>query len=199
MFLYGLLGLHGAFAGTLDGILGEAAGPVTVLLWLRVAGRARPPWFARGLRAAGDIGVGIASGLGMWVASIICVGVTLVIARAFLGHTPDLPKIGEEFRGGWLIAFGLILVVVAPLCEELLFRGFLFRGLRGRWAYWPAALVSSICFAIAHGSPFRLLNTFADGLILSALYEGRKSLITSIAAHATLNTIVFLFMLNHLY
>ena len=41
-------------------------------------------------------------------------------------------------------------VVVAPLLEEVLFRGLVLRGLMLRFGFWPAATVSSVCFGLAH-------------------------------------------------
>jgi len=197
--IYGVLSLHGSLAATSAGVLGEAAAPVVVLTWLQMAGRPRPDWLGKAGRRAGDIGVGIAVGLGMFVASEICVGITLAIARAIQGHNPTFPNVGRDFHGGWLVAYGFLLIVAAPICEEVLFRGFLFRGLRTRWGWWPSAFLSSGLFALVHASPYRLLNTFVDGLILARIYEGRKDLLTTIASHCTLNTIVFLIVLGRLH
>jgi membrane protease YdiL (CAAX protease family) len=197
--VFGVLGLRGSLAETLATFLLEASGPAVIFGWLRSTGRSRPAWFGRAGRRAGDVGLGFVIGVALLFASGICVAITIAIAKAIVGHQPTLPNPAQGFRGGWLIPLGLMLCVTAPLCEEILFRGFLFRGLRTRWGWWPAALVSSLLFALAHGSPYRLLNVFVDGLILSAIYESRKSLLTTITAHATLNTIIFITILNRQY
>ncbi|MEA2556039.1 MAG: protease family protein [Actinomycetota bacterium] len=197
--VFGVLELHGSLGATVATFLLEASGPAVIFGWLRSVGRPRPAWLGRAGRRAGDVGLGFVIGLALLFSSGICVAITIAIAKAILGHQPTLPNPAQGFRGGWLIPLGLMLCVTAPLCEEILFRGFLFRGLRTRWGWWPAALVSSLLFALAHGSPYRLLNIFVDGLILSAIYERRKSLLTTITAHATLNTIIFITILTRLY
>jgi membrane protease YdiL (CAAX protease family) len=197
--VFGVLGLHGSLGSSIGSFLLEISGPVAIFGWLRMAGRPRPSWLGRAGQRAGDVGLGIVIGVAMLFASGICVAITVAIAKAILGHQPTLPHPEQGFRGGWLIALGLLLSVTAPICEEILFRGFLFRGLRTRWGWWPAALISSLLFALAHGSPYRLLNVFVDGLILSAIYENRKSLLTTITAHSTLNTVIFIVILYRLY
>ena len=197
--VFDVLKLHGSLGLTIADLLLQASAPVTIFGWLGMAGRPAPAWFGRAGERAGDIGVGIAVGFGMLFTSGICIQITLAIARWFLGHEPTLPNVQQGFNGAWLIPFGLLLSVAAPLCEELLFRGFLFRGLRTRWSWWPAALVTSVLWALVHASPYRLLNIFVDGLILAAIYERRKSLLTTIAAHATLNTAILVVLLSRLH
>ena len=196
--VYGILRLQGSWAATIADVLTEAAAPVVVLVWLRVADKPKSTWFGRAGRRAADIGIGIAVGFGIFVAARICLSISYAIARAFGVLYPAIPRPNLELRGGWLIAYGFLLIVVAPFCEEILFRGFLFRGFRSRWAWWPAALLSALLFAVVHASPYRLLDTLAGGLILAGIYEGRKSLLASMAAHSTLNTIVFVLILRSL-
>ena len=55
--------------------------------------------------------------------------------------------------GGTLEILGAcaVVCVVAPICEELLFRGFIFRALRNWRGVWPAALITGLLFAAVHG------------------------------------------------
>jgi CAAX protease family protein len=199
LILYGVLALRGSLGATLDSVLGEVAGPAVIFIWLRRQEKAPRAWFGPPWQRAGDVGTGIAAGLGMYLVSAICIGITVAIARAVLGHQPTLPDIARDFHGHWVVAYGVLLTVVAPVCEEFVFRGFLFRGLRVVWGWWPAALVSSVAFALAHASPFRLLNTLAVGLVFAGIYEGRKSLLTNIAAHSALNTLAFVLTVRQLH
>jgi membrane protease YdiL (CAAX protease family) len=89
---------------------------------------------------------------------------------------------------------GIFAIVIAPVVEELFFRGILFRSLRYR-GFWPAALVSSVVFGSVHyvGGPaanalFLMIATACTGLGLAAIYEWR-GLATSIGAHVTFNAI----------
>lgn len=77
-------------------------------------------------------------------------------------------------------------IIVAPLTEELLYRGVLHGGLR---SFGPvtAAVGSAALFSLAHGAPLPLLPLFALGLLLSAVREATGSLAGPVALHALFN------------
>lgn len=79
-------------------------------------------------------------------------------------------------------------VVVAPFCEELLFRGALFGWLRGRIAVVLAAPVSAAIFAAAHVFPPGFVLLFVFGLSAALLYERTGSTLNSFVMHACQNT-----------
>jgi len=81
----------------------------------------------------------------------------------------------------------LLVVVAAPLAEETFFRGFLLQGLARRFTFWPAAVVSSAVFALAHVSWQLYVPIFVLGLAFAWLFWRTGSLWASIAAHATIN------------
>ena len=83
-----------------------------------------------------------------------------------------------------LTAIGLAVTLLAPLGEELIFRGFLYRALRMRWPVLPALIVVSLAFSTLHPA-------LGPYLVLSAAfclaYEWTGSLWTSILLHALWN------------
>ena len=80
----------------------------------------------------------------------------------------------------------LVATFVAPICEEVFFRGFVLMGLsRGMPPGW-AILISSLLFAIAHGDPGSFAVLFIIGLALAFLRWRTRSLWPSILLH-TLN------------
>ncbi|MCZ6806715.1 MAG: CPBP family intramembrane metalloprotease [Deltaproteobacteria bacterium] len=82
-----------------------------------------------------------------------------------------------------LVAF----VLVPPVTEELVFRGWLLPMLQGRYGT-PAALVwSSVLFGIVHGEPGAILYATLGGLVLGAVALRTKSTLASIALHAGIN------------
>ena len=83
------------------------------------------------------------------------------------------------------------LVIVTPIFEETVFRGFLFKGLRRRLPFWAAASVVSVMFAFAHGQWNVALDTFVLSLILCFLVEKNNSLIPSILLHELKNEVAF--------
>ncbi len=101
--------------------------------------------------------------------------------------------------GGLLLAF-LSLVVLAPVAEEILFRGFIYGTLRSHRAkFLLATLITSAVFAFLHlfgsvdGNPLwiAVIDTFALSLVLCYVREKTGSLWASIGIHALKNGIVF--------
>ncbi len=98
------------------------------------------------------------------------------------------------------IAIILLLVVVAPIGEEIFFRGFMFAGLRGAVPAVPAAILSSALWASLHlgeadvAAAFQL---FVFGLILCWLYDRTGSVRSTILLHAVNNTFAVVFLLTH--
>lgn len=78
-------------------------------------------------------------------------------------------------------------VIVAPLVEELLFRGLLYGWLRSKYGLIAGRVVSSLVFAALHGSIAVLLPTFLMGFGLALLYERTRALAPCVIAHATGN------------
>jgi membrane protease YdiL (CAAX protease family) len=78
-------------------------------------------------------------------------------------------------------------VFAAPLCEEIVFRGYLYPVLKRFTGMWPAAIASSLVFACAHGNLTAALPLFLFGGLLVLLYEKTGSLWTPIAAHLCFN------------
>ena len=78
-------------------------------------------------------------------------------------------------------------VLAAPLCEEIVFRGYLYPVLKRFTGMWPAAIASSLVFGCAHGDLTAALPLFIFGGLLVLLYEKTGSLWTPIAAHFCFN------------
>jgi membrane protease YdiL (CAAX protease family) len=86
------------------------------------------------------------------------------------------------------VAATLAVCVVAPLLEEMLFRGIVLRGFLQRYARWHAIVGSAVLFGAAHLNIYQFLVGLVLGLVLGWLYERTRSLIPCIALHATYNT-----------
>jgi membrane protease YdiL (CAAX protease family) len=100
----------------------------------------------------------------------------------------------EEETLSALIGYGVLLAFVAPLAEELFFRGFLFGVLRERIGVLGGALATGLVFGGVHiaGSPVETVGVLVIlGTLLCVLYEQTGSLIPCIALHAINNAISF--------
>jgi membrane protease YdiL (CAAX protease family) len=87
-------------------------------------------------------------------------------------------------------------VLLAPIFEELIFRGVLYGTLRVRLGIWLAALTSAAVFAVAHGYGIAgFVSVFASGALWAWTYERTGSLLPAMAAHVANNAAVALTLL----
>ncbi|HEX9594888.1 MAG TPA: type II CAAX endopeptidase family protein [Candidatus Saccharimonadales bacterium] len=98
----------------------------------------------------------------------------------------DNPAIWYEF-----LLLGLLLTVFTPFSEEVIFRGFMLKGLAGRFGWTAAAVVSSLLFGIVHGQLNVAIDTGIMGWFSAQLVIATKSIWPSIALHALKNSIAF--------
>lgn len=85
----------------------------------------------------------------------------------------------------------IVLVVVAPITEEFLFRGIILHRWAMKWGIRPALIASSIVFGVLHAN-FVGLSIF--GLVMGLLYLKTRSLLVPIACHALNNAIAAISM-----
>jgi membrane protease YdiL (CAAX protease family) len=88
--------------------------------------------------------------------------------------------------------FALVAVILAPVFEEILFRGFLFRGLANSFGWLWGAFVSAAIFGIAHVQLDVFIPLAALGFVLAWAYHKTGSLWTAITMHAMFNTVAVL-------
>ena len=112
----------------------------------------------------------------------------------FQEHMPELPNIAEDSfdmimkdRLGYL-SIGLL----APLAEELVFRGAILRSLL-QWTSrpWIAIALSALFFAAAHMNPAQLPHAFLIGLLLGWLYYRTNSIIPGMVYHWVNNSVAY--------
>jgi hypothetical protein len=84
-----------------------------------------------------------------------------------------------------------LIAVVAPISEELFFRGMVFSGLRSTMSLWPAALVSGLVFGLPHAitGPLAVIPLTGLGAALAWLYERTGSLWPCVFAHVVNNSL----------
>ncbi len=107
--------------------------------------------------------------------------------RGGLGALDDA-LLSSGTLGMFLVGLGA--VVTAPVSEELLFRGYVYKGLERGWGWAVATLVSGLFFALYHADPLHVVGVLVIGLYLGWLRHLSGSLWTCIAAHA-LNNLVW--------
>lgn len=140
---------------------------------------------------------------GIWLITAIFVYLILTVSITALAmyvfpsaNYAQKQEIGfEALSQSWeyILAF-VSLVIIAPLAEELIFRGYLFGKLKKYAAVWVAVLLSAALFAVAHGQWNVALDTFALGLVLASLRLITGNIWVSMALHALKNGLAFYFL-----
>ncbi|MBC7229827.1 MAG: CPBP family intramembrane metalloprotease [Actinobacteria bacterium] len=97
----------------------------------------------------------------------------------------------KELTGADVFIAGLIIIVAAPICEELFFRGYLYPAMRDRMGLWGAAFLNGFLFSAVHFSVFGLIGRTLAGVIFCLLYEYNDNLWSPITAHALNNFVAF--------
>ncbi len=143
------------------------------------------------------LGVGLAVGIGAFFVNVALSQVVTQIARALGYNTDQVSRVsGLGEAPAWQMALiVLAVVVVAPVVEEILFRGIFYTGLRKRLGVGWAVFLSAFVFGFLHFELLGFIPLFAIGAILAALYEGQGSLAAPILAHAMNNGIIVIITL----
>lgn len=138
-----------------------------------------------------DIGLApLGLGLYLLLSGILLYIVTLLFP-AFDGSQVQETGFGHlASHSEYILAF-LTLVVVAPVAEEILFRGYLYGKLRKTIPAWLAILITSILFAVVHGQWNVALDVFALSIMLCILREVTGSIWAGILLHMMKNGIAF--------
>jgi membrane protease YdiL (CAAX protease family) len=157
-----------------------------------LGGRAVRAW-QLGLRAPA---AGWRSAAGM-ILLLLVVFIVLSVAWAEV-FNPEKEKLLEQLgtnETALLLVLGAGLTcVVAPVCEEILFRGYIFTALRNRGGTWVAAGVTALLFGGVHAGSAPVLDLFPLAVLgfgLCLLYRYSGSLYPCIVAHSINNSIAF--------
>jgi membrane protease YdiL (CAAX protease family) len=191
---YSLSGDKSGHAGALTiglALLGQFGGWIVALVWVsRRKGRGT-------LRA--DFGLvvhprdlwAIPAGIGLEIALALMVfPISDLVQNQRQGVVNDL----ETAHGLHLAVLALFAGLIAPVCEELLFRGLLLRGLRRRFSPVVAVTLSALVFALAHpaldptwGTFVIVPALFGMGAVSGAIAVRRGDLSVSILLHIGFN------------
>lgn len=147
-----------------------------------------------------DFGLRRVGTLRLWLWAVG--GLALFLAAAAVwglvaggGRQETLDRLGVDESPGYLWAAGVLVVLVAPVVEELFFRGFCFRAVRNRFGFVVAAGAVSTIFGLLHYTGPDTLVLIPPliflGVLFCWLYERTGSLWPSILLHLLNNALAF--------
>jgi membrane protease YdiL (CAAX protease family) len=157
-------------------------------------------------------GVGAAV-LAFFAAIFVSAPIIVLLKKIERKHTSTISTAFEKAAHGGVkllpvLLLAVMLVIIAPVCEEIFFRGYLFPPIRNRMAMVPAMLISGLLFGIAHISTIIYLSIFAlishtlFGFAMCYVYEKKKTLIGPMAGHAFINgslIVIALLVASHVH
>lgn len=208
--VYGLLpdGLNDTMLGTVGAALGYTfalalAMGVPALIWKRRASNTTlgvdrwPAW--------ADIAIGLLAILPYYILSAVLVWVGMDLLNVI-----D-PNVGQQIGFGdltqrieFILAF-ITLVIMAPLAEELLFRGYFLGRMSEKTGKWIAVLITSVAFGLMHlvgageGGAIALqwgatVDTFAMALAAGVLRTLTGSIWAGVMLHGVKNAVAYYFL-----
>ena len=126
----------------------------------------------------------------LWTALIFVLDIAGTIAWVSLVKSEPPPvktEYGVTVLGVTLAVLGI--AVMAPVVEELFFRGIIFQGFSNRFRFLAAAPMSAVVFALFHIDPRVYGRIFISGVLFAFLFYRTRSLWPSIGCHVIGNTI----------
>src|ERR1019366_857195 len=160
---------------------------------LRPARRARRALLA-GRPAPPRDRLALATGFMVPAVAVLIVG-SVIWSGVFHPKEEELLKtLGSNEGTALLLASAVLTCVVAPICEEMLFRGYIFTALRNWKGTLPAALITAILFGGVHAGSAPALDLVplaGLGFGLCLLYRYTGSLYPCIIAHSLNNSLAF--------
>ncbi len=132
-------------------------------------------------------------GLIILVAAAACLGGNQLLSISRLDVIfPGYNEMQEALYGGGIVMEVLAAVILAPIVEEFLFRGLVFKRLDKYVGKLPAMVLSSLFFGIYHGNVVQGVYAFLVGMVFVFIYDKYKTLTAPILAHIFANLVSIL-------
>lgn len=124
-----------------------------------------------------------------WAGAAVGIYLLFVIGYVALVGEPEQEDFADDLGPLWVQI--LLIVIAAPIGEEICFRGMLFGGLRERLPLWAAALISASLFGLLHITTGISVvpPLIAFGFLLAMLYEKTGSIVPCILLHMLNNSV----------
>lgn len=116
----------------------------------------------------------------------------LIDLSGIVNFSPVYQELADKVFGGNQVITFLTSACMAPVLEELLFRGLIYKRLRFICKPAIAAVISSLAFGLTHGNLVQFVYAFLAGMLLAYVYEKYKNLWAPILFHFCANAVSIL-------
>lgn len=134
---------------------------------------------------------------------IILAGFVINLISNYYGINPEMQDVVkwilEEKSLFILMSLVFFGIIIAPLIEEIIFRGFLQSALKNYFGRRYAILISASLFAAVHMDIFAFFQILILGILLGYLYEKTQTLAASVVVHIIHNSLTLVFLLYFKY
>jgi len=134
----------------------------------------------------------------IWIAAIFWnVFLSILQSLSLIEEFPIQPIVElltQDISVTQFLLLGLLAIVLAPITEEILFRGCLYRFLKGEIPLLTAQFSTAILFALAHNNLSSFLPLVLVGFVLVRLYESSGSIRQAMFFHSFFNASSFIFL-----
>ena len=113
----------------------------------------------------------------MWILSI----------SGAAGHFSGYENLVNMIRNVPDIIYIICVIILSPICEEVLFRGVLYSYLKKHMKMSYAIILQSILFALSHGNLLQGIYAFVMGIIFALILEYNRNLCSAFLCHITFN------------
>jgi membrane protease YdiL (CAAX protease family) len=160
--------------------------------WISIVGLPERGAWWREIRAS------VGFGLVLYPLMVFVVGVIVaLVLQAVSGRAVDAPEqVPSHLSAVGVVVTTLYAVVIAPIHEELFFRGILYRGVRDRYGLVAGLIATGVGFGLIHyldgpwqGAVLLMGVMFVNGMALAWWYERRGTIVSPIVAHMVFNVI----------
>ncbi len=128
---------------------------------------------------------------------VFCWSSTILVAQtAYLAFSAPQEDVAIQWRQVFEPASLFGMLIVAPITEELLFRGWMLRGFRAHYSTRTAVLLSSVMFAAVHWGLPQMTLAFLVGIFNAWLVIRTQSIVPAIVAHLAINATARLLLLG---
>ncbi len=159
-------------------------------VWALIVRRYRTDWAAIGLRLPQRDALPpmlLLAALLVLCSAFIALGLSALLGA--VGLIPNVRLVSDvSGQAGPLLVLGLVVsLLLAPLAEEVVFRGILYQSLRKRMGATRATMGSALAFAALHAQPALWPQLVLLGVILALAFERMRSLYPALCLHAAYN------------
>jgi len=162
-----------------------ASSVTLVVVWLYAIRKYKAPFKSLGLILSFSVGQFFLV-IFAWMASLGLSAGYDAILFILTNERPPQQPIMEIFGENIVLAY-IVIVVIAPITEEIFFRGFLYSAFRDKLGVTYGVIISSTIFAAVHVIPLLFVPLFIIGAALALLFEQKRSLVAPILMHALNN------------